>query len=96
MRNLHLEQKTKHTHVSADTLLEELTQVRKQGYSLDREEFLEGMVALSVPVTGPNGQFVSAIAFHGPTQRLSVDDLVSQVGLMQAAAKRISEALFSD
>ena len=96
VRNLHLEQKTKHTHVSADTLLEELTQVRKQGYSLDREEFLEGMVALSVPVTGPNGRFVSAIAFHGPTQRLSVDDLVSQVGLMQAAAKRISEALFSD
>ena len=91
-----MEKKTEHTHVSADTLLDELAQVRRQGYSLDREEFLEGMVALAVPVSGPNGQFVSALAFHGPTQRLDVEELVSQVGVMQEAARRISEALFTD
>ena len=96
VRNLQLEKKTEHTHVSADTLLDELAQVRRQGYSLDREEFLDGMVALAVPVSGPNGQFVSALAFHGPTQRLDVEELVSQVGVMQEAARRISEALFTD
>lgn len=96
VRNLRLERKTDHTHVSADTLLDELAVIRKQGYALDNQEFIEDMVALAVPVTGPNSRFLSAIAFHGPTQRLSIDELVLHVGLLQDAAKKISEALFSD
>ena len=96
VRNLTLKKQTDHTLVSAEALLEELAQVRRQGYSLDREEFLDGMVALAVPVMGPNNRFVSSVAFHGPTQRLSVEELVSQVGVMQDAARRISEALFAD
>lgn len=95
-RNLNFERMTSHTHVSAETFLEELAEVRKLGYSLDREEFLDGMIALAVPMTDRNGRFISAIAMHGPTQRLSIDLLVSQVDLIQDAAKRLSEVLFSD
>lgn len=96
VQNMNFERMTRHTHVSADTLLEELAQVRKQGYSLDREEFLDGMVALAVPLTDTKGRFVSAIAMHGPTQRLSVDQLLSQVELMQTCVKRLRDVLFPD
>lgn len=96
VRNLHLEKRTDHTLGSADALLRELAKVRKQGYALDQEEFIEGMVALAVPVTAPNGRFLSALAFHGPTQRLEIDEMVSNVGFLQDAARRISEALFAD
>ncbi|MDU8929226.1 IclR family transcriptional regulator [Alisedimentitalea sp. MJ-SS2] len=95
VQNLNFERMTSHTHVSAESLMEELAGVRKLGYSLDREEFLDGMIALAVPMTDKNGRFISAIAMHGPTQRLSIDLLVSQVDLIQEAAKRLSEVLFS-
>lgn len=96
VQNLNFERMTSQTHVSAETFLEELAEVRKLGYSLDREEFLDGMIALAVPMMDANGRFVSSIAMHGPTQRLSIDLLVSQVDLMQDAARRLSEVLFSD
>ena len=41
---------TKRTHVKKETLLSELKQVSKQGYALDQEEFMDGMVAIAVPV----------------------------------------------
>lgn len=96
VENLNLKAMTGQTHVTADTLLAELAEIRKQKYSLDSEEFLDGMIALAVPVTDANGRFVASIAMHGPTQRLSLDLLVSQVDLIQNASKRLSRVLFSD
>ena len=95
-QNINYEQRTNHTHTTPETLLQELKEVRKLGYSLDREEFLDGMIAIAVPMTDANGRFVSAIAMHGPTQRLSIDLLVSQVDMVQDAAKRLSNVLFTD
>ncbi|MEP3345673.1 MAG: IclR family transcriptional regulator [Litoreibacter sp.] len=93
---LNFEKMTERTHTSPETLLEELAEVRKLKYSLDREEFLDGMIALAVPITDANGRFVSALAMHGPTQRLSIELLISQVQLIQDAANRLSKDLLSD
>lgn len=70
VKTLTFERMTSRTHGSAESLLAELAKIRKQRYSLDQEEFLDGMVALSVPITDKNGSFVAAVAMHGPTQRL--------------------------
>lgn len=93
---LSLEKMTDATHVSPDTLLEELKHIARDGYALDREEFLDGMVAIAVPVKDPSGRFVAALAFHGPTQRVSLDEAVSKKALMQDAAQRLGTALFAD
>ena len=94
--SLRMDQLTPDTHANEDSLLAELKQIAKQGYSLDQEEFLEGMVAIAVPVTDASGRFVAALAFHGPTQRLGVDDLVERKGVLQDAAIRIRDALYSE
>ena len=96
VHSLNFERMTGQTHISAETLLEELVEVRKLRYSLDREEFLEGMIALAVPITDTRGRFVAALAMHGPTQRLSIDLLISQVNLIQDAANRLSGYLFAE
>lgn len=93
VQTLPLEQKTSHTHVSVDTLGAELRDIRKLGYSLDREEFLDGMVALSVPVKDPSGRFIAALAMHGPTQRLSIQGMVDHVGLVQDAAEKLAKVI---
>lgn len=94
VESLKLEQNTRHTHGSAETLLTELAEIRSRGYSLDHEEFMDGMIALAVPITDAQGRFVAAIAMHGPTQRLSLDLLISQVDRMQDAAAKLGQMLF--
>ena len=48
---LNLEKLTDKTFVDADELMEELDKISKQGYSVDDEEFMDGMRAIAVPVT---------------------------------------------
>ena len=77
-------------------MLANLKEVAKRGYALDEEEFMEGMVAIAVPVTDATGKFVAALAFHGPTQRLSIEGIVEKKGLLQDASKKLQEAVFAD
>lgn len=84
------------THTSPETLLDELGQIAKRGYALDNEEFMEGMIAIAVPITDTAGRFAAALAFHGPTQRISIADAIARKGTLQTAATRLRDALFSD
>ena len=95
LATLHLQAMTKNTHVSPATLLAEIAQVRKNGYALDQEEFMDNMVAIAVPVTDPKNRYIAALAFHGPTQRVNIPDAIKSKDLLQSAARRISESLFA-
>ena len=91
LSTIQFEPRTANTHMSARTLTQELDQIAKRGYSLDKEELFDGMVALAVPVLDSNGRFFAAVAFHGPTQRLSEKVLVSHLETMQEGATRLSK-----
>ena len=95
LATLHLQAMTKNTHVSTATLLVEISQVRKNGYALDQEEFMDDMVAIAVPVTDSKNRYIAALAFHGPTQRVNIPDAIKSKELLQSAARRISESLFA-
>lgn len=92
--SLTLTQMTPTTHVSAEPLLKELSEIARQGYSLDQEEFLAGMVAIAVPILDPAGRFIAALAFHGPTQRISLKEATRNVDMLKTAATRLSSTLF--
>jgi len=92
--SLTLEKKTEDTLCDAPSLLEELNKIRKQGYAVDNEEFMDGMVAIAVPVVDPRGRYIAGLAYHGPTQRLSLTEAVSRKELLQNAAAKLSTALF--
>ena len=93
---LALERMTGATHSEPGPLLDELNQVARNGYSLDREEFLDGMVAIAVPVTDDAGRFVAALAFHGPTPRITLESAIDRKDVLQDAARRLSAALFTE
>lgn len=95
LATLHLQAMTQNTHVSTATLLTEIAQVRKNGYALDQEEFIDDMVAIAVPVTDPKNRYIAALAFHGPTPRVTISDAIKSKELLQSAARRISESLFA-
>jgi DNA-binding IclR family transcriptional regulator len=92
---LQLEKLTDKTHVSPETLLDDLAVCAKRGYALDSEEFMDGMVAIAVPVTDIHNRFVAALAYHGPSQRLSLEQAEKEIDILFIAAKALQESLFS-
>lgn len=87
-----LERMTKATLTNPKDLREELARIRKLGYGWDNEEFITGMVAVSVPIRDSKGRFCAAIAVHGPTQRMSLSIARKRLPALRLAARKI-EAL---
>ena len=68
----------------------ELETVRARGHSTDAEEFVQGMIAIAVPVIGPNGSLAATLSFHAPTQRLTLESAVQHLPALKSASERIS------
>lgn len=90
-----LEARTPYTIVHRDTLVAELARIRADGYSIDREEFMENMVALAVPIVDQHGRLTATLSFHAPTQRFSIDHLLDHLDTLRASAAQMS-SLISD
>jgi len=65
-----LETITKQTITSASALFERLEKVQERGYATNREETVEGLGAVSVPINGPDGQTIGALGISGPVNRV--------------------------
>ena len=62
LANHPLEPRTCRTITSREDLMKELETIRARGYSIDNEEFYEGLQCLAVPVEGSGGRFVLGIS----------------------------------
>ena len=93
---LSLDALTPNTHTSPDTLASELTAIRRDGFSLDREEYHLDMVAIAVPVTDAEGRFYAALAIHGPSQRFSLESARDSFDGLSDAAAQIKTILFEN
>jgi len=88
-----LEQRTDKTLTDPKALLAEIEQIRAQGYSTDQEEFMDGMVAIAVPILDDHGRLMSALSIHVPTLRVTIEDLVGHLDRLKSAAADLSELM---
>lgn len=91
---LPLERHTAKTLTEPERLAAAVDEVARQGYATDDEEFFDGMVAIAVPITAPGGAYAGALAFHGPTQRLTLDLARERLPLLLDGAARLRGVLF--
>ncbi|MGV8804468.1 MAG: IclR family transcriptional regulator [Polaromonas sp.] len=90
---LNLAAMTDATITSRTQLLQECESIARAGYSLDRQEFIDGLLALAVPVCDENGSMRAALAVHAPVSRLSAEQALQRLPALQAAALRLSRLL---
>jgi len=64
-----LPQNTEHTITNREVLFEELETVRERGFAFNREEAVEGVHVVSVPVK-PEGNLIGTLCIAGPSHRL--------------------------
>ncbi len=82
--------RTANTLTDVPALLDELAGVARAGFALDREEFMDGMIALAVPILDPAGRLVSTLSFHAPTQRLDLAAARRCLAPLQRSARALS------
>ncbi len=90
---LTLQRMTRQTIVTAKALRAECDRIVGQGHATDREEFIDGLIAVAVPVTDADGACRAAIAVHAPVARLTLAKAVAKLAALKAAAGRMQTLL---
>lgn len=82
------------TLTQRETLEAELAQIVRQGYAVDAEEFVEGLVCVAVPVVHSNLHAVrSAVALQAPAARMTLPQALLHVPALLEAAKALGRTL---
>ncbi|TPV49889.1 IclR family transcriptional regulator [Pseudarthrobacter phenanthrenivorans] len=93
VEELELEPLTKFSITDRDAFRAEIEQVRNRGYAVMDEENELGMRAVAVPVFNSQGYAFASLATAVPVFRLTVEQLVAHVPLLQEAAAELSARL---
>lgn len=93
LRNAELQQMTPSTLTDPEALRAEILKIREQGYAVDNEEFLEGVIAFAMPLRDKYGRMPATIAFQGPTQRISIEAGYTYLPRLKRAADELSDLL---
>jgi DNA-binding IclR family transcriptional regulator len=83
---------TRNTICDLDALEEELARIRRDGFALDDEEFLPGLVCVAVLAPAKGVRSNIAVAVQAPVMRLTVDKALQVLPALQRAAEAISVA----
>ncbi len=86
-----LKKYTPNTVTDVDQIEEELKQVRRDGYAIDDQEFLPGLVCAAVLVPSSSGISNLGIAVQAPVMRLTPDKALRVLPALRRAADAIGE-----
>lgn len=93
LSNANLDAKTGVTLTDPAKIVAEVEKIRERDYSTDEEEFMEGMVAIAVPIRDNLGRLMSTLSVHAPVQRVSIGDLKGHLERLRSSAKDLSEMM---
>lgn len=84
---------TPNTVIDKKVLLEELRDIKKIGYAIDREESEIGLMCIAAPIFDYNGEVKYALSVSGPTPRITEERLEKIINIAKDAARKISYKL---
>ncbi len=93
---LSLERYTPQTLTYIKELELELATVRADDYSVDRGEFVAGMIAVAVPIRDPNHGLVGTVSLQAPEVRMPLETAIGHVPRLCQAAVQFREVLQAD
>lgn len=94
LSRLSLKRMTPRTITDIGLLEAELDRLAARGVGIDNEEFVRGMVAVGVPVRAPDdGHIRAVLAVHGPTARVTLEQLMGLVPTLRETATALAPLL---
>lgn len=83
---------TSRTITDRAALRAELARTREQGYSVDDEEYLDGLVCAAVPVSDERGRVWAAVAVQGPASRMPLAGALRHLPALRRAAAALARS----
>lgn len=74
-----LPRRTPNTLVDREALLEEIEQIRSDGYATNREEAIEGLSSVASSICDPNGDVIGALSVFGPAHRMKGERFETEI-----------------
>lgn len=96
VESLPLQTFTEQTITDPNRLLDELKNIRRQGYALNDQENTTGMMGLAVPIRGHDGNAIAGLAVHAPVARLAPTSALTKLSQLQSAAEDIGTAITNE
>ena len=93
LAKLHFQQYTENTLTDVNELKDQLKRLSQQDIGMDNEEFMQGMVAVAVPLRSEEGAFYGALAMHAPSARMSMKQAISHLPKLRLAALDLVELI---
>ena len=81
---------TEDTHASLAVLKEELADVARTGYAINRGEWRQGIGGVAAPVFNGLDKVVAALGISGPLTRLTTQKMAEYAPAVQDAARKVS------
>ncbi|HRP75288.1 MAG TPA: IclR family transcriptional regulator [Rhodocyclaceae bacterium] len=90
LEHVPLERYTEKTKTERASLEADIERVKRDGYAIDDEEFLPGLLCVAVLVPAPKGRSNLGIAIQAPIMRLTPDKALQFLPALQRAAKALA------
>ena len=84
---------TEHSITDPQKFLARVEEAARSGVSVDHEEYLDGVNAVSTPIFGAGGVLVALLWIVGFASRFKDEDLERAAGQLRAEAMAVSQSL---
>lgn len=91
LQNLLITRQARNTIIDPATLESALVDIADNDLGIDNEEFVDGLVAISVPIRDQQGRLSACLFTHAPVIRKSLDELLAFEPIMREAALELKE-----
>ncbi|MGU9957864.1 MAG: IclR family transcriptional regulator [Arenicellales bacterium WSBS_2016_MAG_OTU3] len=92
LSQLDLVKYTDNTLVKVSSIEKNLNKIRKEQSGVDDEEFIPGMIAVSVPIKNSAGKMFAGLALQAPSSRMSLEQGKTYVPRLREAAGLLSRS----
>jgi DNA-binding IclR family transcriptional regulator len=89
--SLRLTPLTASTITDKDVLAKQLDEIRRDKVGFDYEEFIEGMIAVAVPIEDGIGSLLATLAIHGSNPPDTIASIRSKIPRLREAAKHLAD-----
>ena len=93
LATLELKAYTSNTITDPNALEAELDKIQREKFAKDECEFIDGIVAVAVPVTDAQGRVAAILACHAPDVRMNIETAIGYLPTIRRAAEALSADL---
>jgi len=86
-------QYTKNTITNKGEFIKKLEEMKKNGYAIDNEEYVEGLKCVAAPIFDHNGKVRFSLSTTGPAFRMDEERIKELIVIIREAANEISHRI---